>query len=82
MCIRDSLWSVHHFDTDHAARSSLAGVAGPAPAVLEDYAGFALGAARLAGATGDTELLDRAVTVLGRGVELFGACLLYTSRCV
>ncbi|SBT28737.1 MULTISPECIES: DUF255 domain-containing protein [Propionibacterium] len=71
--VLDYLWSVHHFDTDHAARSSLAGVAGPAPAVLEDYAGFALGAARLAGATGDTELLDRAVTVLGRGVELFGA---------
>lgn len=69
----DYLWRVHHFDSARPARTSLAGEAGPAPAVLEDYAGFILGAARLAGATGDNELLERAVAVARQAVERFGA---------
>ncbi|MFT8396496.1 thioredoxin domain-containing protein [Propionibacterium sp.] len=69
--IVDYLWVVHGFDGENAVRTSLAGVAGGAPAMLDDWAAFALGCARLAGATGDAALLDRARHALDVACTLF-----------
>lgn len=70
--IIDYLWVVHGFDSDNPRRISRDGKAGDVPAQLSDHAGFVLAAGRLAGATGDRELLDRAVKVLTAAVQGFG----------
>ncbi len=69
----DQLWTLHGFDGERAVRTSLGGRAGTAPAMLDDWAGFALGCARLAAATGDQELLDRARHGVDVACRRFGA---------
>ncbi|SER71698.1 hypothetical protein SAMN05443377_10743 [Propionibacterium cyclohexanicum] len=71
--IVDLLWTLHGFSGEQAARTSLDGHAGTAPAMLDDWAGFALGCARLAGATGDQELLERARHAVETACRQFGA---------
>lgn len=67
----DYLIDVHVTDT-RLARMSLDGVAG-ADGVAEDYAGVALGLARLSGAVGEQHYLDTAVALLDAAIERFSA---------
>lgn len=70
--ILDQLWTLHGFDGEQAVRTSLDGHAGLAPAMLDDWAAFALGSARLAAAVGDTELLERARHAVDVACRRFG----------
>ena len=55
---------------DELRRTAIDGVPGDAPGMAEDYGALALGLARLAGATGSGEWLDRAVTLLDAALEV------------
>ncbi len=66
------LWRVHR-DGESWVRTSRAAVAGTSPAVCEDYAAMALGFARLAGATGRDEWLQRACQLLELAQRRFAA---------
>lgn len=66
------LWDVHWVDR-RLRRTSLDGVAAAVGGFAEDYAAVALGFARLSGATGDPEWLERAGLILDRALELFSA---------
>ncbi|HVK44688.1 MAG TPA: thioredoxin domain-containing protein [Micropruina sp.] len=54
-------------------RVGIEGVAGEAPGMAEDYGALALGLARLAGATGHSVWLDRAVALLEEALVRFDA---------
>ena len=72
----EAIWSVHRVEVDgvpELRRSSRDGVAGTSPAVTEDYGALALGFARLAGALGDANWLERAQWLLDQADELFSA---------
>lgn len=70
--VAEAVWSVHWVD-GRLRRTSLAGVAGDASAMAEDYGALALGFARLAGAIGDPVWLARAVQLLEVAMAHFGA---------
>ncbi len=66
------LWEVHWVD-GALRRTSLDGVVGEAAGVAEDYGAVASAFARLSGVLGEAVWLDRAVELVDRAVELFGA---------
>jgi uncharacterized protein YyaL (SSP411 family) len=67
----ECLWRDHWDGRLH--RSSLAGEAAAVTGFADDYGAVALGFARLAGATGESEWLRRAEQVLDQALELFAA---------
>lgn len=64
----EATWAM--FDGITLARTQLGDVLGP-DGTCEDYAALALGYARFAGATGERQWLDRAVTLVDRADALF-----------
>lgn len=68
----EQLWSVHWTGTD-LMRTSLAGETGQTPGAADDYGAVAEAFAQLAGVLGESIWLDRAVQILGRGLDLFDA---------
>ena len=58
---------------DELRRTAIDGVPGDAPGMAEDYGALALGLARLAGATGSSVWLDRAVSLLDGALARFDA---------
>lgn len=67
-----AVWEAH-WHAGVLARTSLAGEPSDVVGFAEDHGAFAHALARLAGATGDAKWLERAVTLLERALELFGA---------
>ncbi len=70
--VAEAVWSAHWVD-GRLRRTSLAGVAGEAVGMAEDYGALALGFARLGGALGDAVWLERAVALIEVAVTHFGA---------
>jgi hypothetical protein len=68
----ECLWRIHWVD-GRLRRSSLDGQVSAVGGFAEDYGAVALGFARLAGALGQAEWLDRARTLLQTALELFAA---------
>lgn len=60
-----------HVASDRVLRASLAGAAGSAPGVLEDYAWLVTGLLAIHQATGDATWLERAQGILDAAIELF-----------
>lgn len=70
----EHVWAVHvDQQADRFVRTSRDGLAGSSPAVTEDHGALALGLARLAGATGEAQWLERAVWLVERADRLFSA---------